>query len=646
MWTPLPLLAGVLLLNPTAAQFLVPPGFDAVSYCILQQSQADQSGDCASAVLFQGYQRSTTEEVIDLVEPGLWWPQVAKRVQEVADEWTPMIPQENRKSEQRALSARSVNAMARLPGRVMTYASVVEDSRWRNVSGAAQRLPLADNRPGSHKDGHRHTRATPLHRSAVTHHNNGSLLTEKQVMRESHSNIAEDGRGQRNATTSVPPQQQIQGGNAGLGGSFSNSRNNRLALLVAQAQALAARTDITGNAASRTTNSSSRRSRQALLERQDGQWHNAMLSSPSSTQNVTGRSSNQEHWRVAFLSSLSNAFSHARRLLDDGDGYTQTLVLIGVNLVLGILLCVGLAAAFRGRSTRDISLLGGGPAQGQQSPRPQKPGTVQPPKRLPPASTSPRPPDSVPFRERGEPFEPRIGGITSPHPEPRDLSLRGKMNAAATLAASPLLMSGTPSRSIEDSAARDDRPSIIDAILCVGLIVPEECECTLLVPHLAPRAVSTQVTIEDIERTPALKAVFHLPTQDGRCLILADVDETSNMFAYCVRDFSNLALTIYGAEERHFGLIRLRGSKPSAGFEVITRKQAQLHIRCATSGEPRTFTDGHGRLLAVAEPLPDEHSLRVVRIGPGVDAGLVVLATLASDLLKAMLALEANAKYS
>lgn len=610
MWTLLPLLVGVLLQNPTAAQFLVPPGFDAVSFC---KSQALESGDCASAVLFQGYQRSTTEDAIELVENGLWWPQVATRVQEVADEWAPVMQQEHRRSEQPSLAARSAGALARLPGRVLRYASAVEDGHWQNASGTPHRWP-----------------------EAVANLNSGSLVVQKQ-----------DGGRHHNATTASPPQQPITGDTASskstddrISSGFSSSKNNRLALLATQAAS--SRPVIPGSVASRTTNQSDSRigsnsssitNRLALLEAQ------AEASIPASMLNEPSQSPLPEHWRVAFLAGLAHAMSHARRLWDDGSGYTQTFVLIGVNFVLGILLCLGLAAAFRGREGRELPFLGSS-ALGQQTPSPQQAGAIQPPKRLQPASSSPRPPDLAPFRER-EAFEPRFpGGITSPHPEPRDLSLRGKMNAAATLAASPLLM--TPSRSLEDSAAKDDRPSIIDAILCVGLIVPEECECTLLVPHLAPRPISTQVTIEDVERTPALKAVFHLPTQEGRCLILSDVDETSNLFAYCVRDFSNLALTIYGAEERHFGLIRMRGSKPSAGFEVITRKQAQLHIRCATSGEPRTFTDGHGRLLAVAEPVPDEHALRVVRIGPGVDAGLVVLSTLASDLLKAMLQMEAN----
>jgi len=672
--TVLPLLAGVLLQSPTAAQFLVPPGFDAVRYCILQQNQASETGDCSSAVLFQGYQRSTTEDAIELVEPGLWWPQVAKRVQEVADEWAPVIPQESRRPGQPALDASSADMMTHLPGHVLSYASVVEEGQWHNASGTSQRLHPAGKRPDTLKEGRRRKHDPHLQRSVLVAHLNdsGSLLAREQ-----------DSPRHRNATTASAPRRNNQGGNASskhkrsdsrVGSSFSISRTNRLALPSTQAlpatqddrqhndatQTTPPRSVVMGSAASSKidhrerrigSSSSSKTHRLALLDSGDGQWQNATWPLAPSPQNVTGSHSTshgdqvvgiQEHWRVAFLSGLAHAFTHARRLWLDGDGYTQTFVLIGVNLVLGVLLCIGLAAAFRGRSSRELPFLGGGPASGQQSPQSQQVGTVQPPKRLQPASVSPRLPDPVAFRERAEPFEPRIGGITSPHPEPRDLSLRGKMNAAATLAASPLLMSATPSRSIEDSAAKDDRPSIIDAILCVGLIVPEECECTLLVPHLAPRHISTQVTIEDVERTPALKAVFHLPTQEGRCLILADVDESNNMFAYCVRDFSNLALTIYGAEERHFGLIRMRGSRPSAGFEVITRKQAQLHIRCATNGEPRTFTDGHGRLLAVAEPVPDEHALRVVRIGPGVDAGLVVLSTLASDLLKAMLALEAN----
>jgi len=691
MWTLLLLLVGVLQ-DPTSAQFLVPPGFDAVSYCILQQGQALDSDDCGSAVLFQGYQKSTTEAAIELVEQGLWWPQVSKRVQEVADEWAPTMQQERRRSEQPALGAHSPGVLARLPGRVLRYASVAEDGRWHNASGTSQRLLLAGKRLGSDEaqDGHRHRRAAHLQRpEAFTHlHNKSHLVAQRR-----------DVRRHRNATRFSPPRRPIKGDTASsknkhsdnrISSSFSSSssRTDRPALFATRddrrrndaTQATSPQPVITGSAAgikinqsdSRIgSNFSSRTTRLALLETQDGQWHNATLSLPPSPQKVTGsHSSDQvveiqaeastaasmpeatimneprqsplpEHWRVALLAGLAHAMSHVKRLWDDGSGYTQTFVLIGVNLVLGILLCIGLAAVFRGRGSRELSFLGGDLALGQQSPRPQQAGVIQPPKRLQPASASPRPPGPVPSRERGEPFEPRLGGITSPHPEPRDLSLRGKMNAAATLAASPLLMA-TPPRSIEDSAARDDRPSITDAILCVGLIVPEECECTLLVPHLAPRPISTQVTIEDVEHTPALKAVFHLPTQEGQCLILSDVDETSNIFAYCVRDFSNLALAIYGAEGRQFGLIRMRGSRLSAGFEVITQKQAQLHIRCATGGEPRTFTDGHGRLLAVAEPVPDEHALRVVRIGPSVDAGLVVISTLASDLLKAMMSLEAN----
>lgn len=288
----------------------------------------------------------------------------------------------------------------------------------------------------------------------------------------------------------------------------------------------------------------------------------------------------------------------------------HSLLVAAVTLALLVLLCIGFAVLFR---KREMELLD----------KDTHTKAMQAHFKAPVS------------QEKGSSFS---GGCSTPAPEARDMSVGNRLDALTSAGASPAL---TPARSPQPTMKQsefkpEDRLSIGEAILCAGLIVPEECECTLLVPQLVPSSISCQVTIEDQERTPALQALFCLPNQEGRCLTLSDVNEAGNMFAFCQRDFSHVALTIYDAKERHFGLIRMRGSKPGAGYEVITRTRAQLQLRCAVDGEPRTFTDGLGRLLAVAEPVPDEQALRVVRIGPGVDAGLVILATLASDLLSGL----------
>jgi len=213
-----------------------------------------------------------------------------------------------------------------------------------------------------------------------------------------------------------------------------------------------------------------------------------------------------------------------------------------------------------------------------------------------------------------------------------------------------------PSRSPRDS---------IEAFLCPGLVVPSGCECTLLVPRLTPqyqqkltKSSMTQVTIDDVKGVPVFRASFCLPSVGGssvsaasssRCLVLTSTTSEATVFAFC-RDsraelgFEPAALAIHNAAGRPFGSLRLcRDKGSSGGYEVVTEAGFWVHLTSGSDGL-LTAIDRQGRSLAAGEPTPARAATRTVRIGPLVDAGLLTLSILASDLMETAMAADAVPK--
>mmetsp|Transcript_64447 Transcript_64447/g.185217 ORF Transcript_64447/g.185217 Transcript_64447/m.185217 type:complete len:432 (+) Transcript_64447:13-1308(+) len=175
-----------------------------------------------------------------------------------------------------------------------------------------------------------------------------------------------------------------------------------------------------------------------------------------------------------------------------------------------------------------------------------------------------------------------------------------------------------------DSASLSKLPDYTAAYLCPELVVPEEQECTLLVPRLPEGGSSGQVTVDDLRGV----AVFRAYYGQGKRLILSSAAGDS-VFAFC-RDGESGTLTIHHPSDAQFGSLRSDGG----GYTVATRRGVCMHLRGDVRLGNLNATDEQGQLLAIAEPVAKSNARRSVRIGPQVDAGLVALVLLGIDVLE------------
>lgn len=181
--------------------------------------------------------------------------------------------------------------------------------------------------------------------------------------------------------------------------------------------------------------------------------------------------------------------------------------------------------------------------------------------------------------------------------------------------------------------------------LCSELVVPDGSECTLLMQRIPPQGSQKHgyVSVDDARGSPVFRASFVLGDQqtDNRRLIFASASGDA-VFAFC-RDAEpetapgnhQLGLTIHHHWDTLFGVLRAKGRGASRCYAVVTGHGLRTQVR----GDIRTgnlnATDEHGRLLALVEPFgPEGSGQRSVRIGPHVDAGLIVIALLGIDLLE------------
>jgi len=223
--------------------------------------------------------------------------------------------------------------------------------------------------------------------------------------------------------------------------------------------------------------------------------------------------------------------------------------------------------------------------------------------------------------------------------------------ASGSVIASTSLM---PQADVVDlQAKQQSRPAKVP-VLCPGFIVPNYCECTLLMPRLVQESGSGGTVITDLNSFPVLKATYSFPnqaengtltparsfpasargltTEDAElCLALRTLTEDESILASCREGLSG-ALVIHDGSNRPFGLLQPRAGKVGSAYEIITVAGLQVHISMST-GEELSLTDCDGRVVAVTEPRSDPPDHRVVRVGPLTDAGLVVMSLLAIDLL-------------
>lgn len=211
--------------------------------------------------------------------------------------------------------------------------------------------------------------------------------------------------------------------------------------------------------------------------------------------------------------------------------------------------------------------------------------------------------------------------------------------------------------------------------LCPELVVPEESECSLLVPPLlfqqivAPplsmrlldsqlahksRASDAEMTIDDARGIPVFRVtissssasasgsddasgnVHSIETQ--KRLVLSSAIGERILFAYvcepAVCEDPSL-LTIHHHSGARFGTLQKEEGDGQRGYRVKANSGWQLLFTGDWKLGALNATDEKNTLQAIVEPrLLDPIPRRSVRIGPGVDAGLVVLALMGIDMLK------------
>jgi len=160
-------------------------------------------------------------------------------------------------------------------------------------------------------------------------------------------------------------------------------------------------------------------------------------------------------------------------------------------------------------------------------------------------------------------------------------------------------------------------------------------ECNVFLPRLTPVCAgglpSGQVSVGSSQGTPIFIANFDLARAEMPLEICGELDNA--VFAYCCKADAevgedSVGLVIHHRSGAPFGVLRTSAE----GFRVVSHKGWRMDFHITSDTDQMNATDEHGRLLAVCEHFhgPDRRSIRV---GPLVDAGLVVVALLGIDLL-------------
>jgi len=187
--------------------------------------------------------------------------------------------------------------------------------------------------------------------------------------------------------------------------------------------------------------------------------------------------------------------------------------------------------------------------------------------------------------------------------------------------------------------------------LCKELLVPQHCESSLLMPKPFPPVGELQgrILIEDVTLTPIFHATYYLHPRQGmhsdslqcgkqptRLMLTATADDF--VYASCVdahiaaTSQSGLGLLLQDEKGRDFGMLTPNGRSEKSGFVLKTHTELQVSLAGDLTVGKLNCTDQLGVLLASTDP-HGQHQ-RVIRIGPGVDVGLIMLCLLGVELLR------------
>lgn len=266
----------------------------------------------------------------------------------------------------------------------------------------------------------------------------------------------------------------------------------------------------------------------------------------------------------------------------------------------------------------------------------------RPPERRPwhpsPSPHRPRGPWSPP--SPGDPHLPLLAsrdpaavraGTASPHSTAGSMSLQAlSRNISTTLSRN---ISAALSRNTSAALAMPQTPG--DPWQGGELVVPAGKECCLFLPPIPTRTVleGGQLSLDDVNGTPVFDVTF-FPCGEaaGKCFVLKSaVDDFA--FGYCQEaedgaPADSLALCHHTGTP--FGILR-----PDQGGGFTLRAINGWTVSIQDDGQNRAWAIevSSGRLLAVTEVGLSGTVQRIMRIGPAVDAGLMGLMMLGTDIL-------------
>lgn len=186
--------------------------------------------------------------------------------------------------------------------------------------------------------------------------------------------------------------------------------------------------------------------------------------------------------------------------------------------------------------------------------------------------------------------------------------------------------------------------------LCPDLVVPDSSECCLLVPY-APLTFEEVVTVDDARGMPVFKVTTYLDVSSGPFapvrtvqMVLANAQGEA-VFASCmIKEEGGPAplVSLVTKDEQANRFATLSAAGPELFMLTMVRGlRIQFRLERMKGGVKFSIYDEDRppRLLAIAEPLVadaiEPSRKRVVRVGPQVDAGLIVLSMMGIDALSA-----------
>jgi len=178
--------------------------------------------------------------------------------------------------------------------------------------------------------------------------------------------------------------------------------------------------------------------------------------------------------------------------------------------------------------------------------------------------------------------------------------------------------------------------------LCAELVVPEETECNLQVPDLVARVAETRgrISISDTSGVPVFHCTFNTlrglpPQKDQDHVRLRLWSAIDGLVFGCCRDARDTptgqpAYNIFNHADMPFGVLRPTTPDKLGAYSIVTCSGREIIFYKTNEVGIQRAEDETGQLLAMVIT----SSPRCIRIGPEVDAGLVTLGMLGTDLLE------------